>query len=57
MGRMKAREPFFGENAKAFAIQAMAAVVVIVLIKLFLWDWLSPEAMRGYFCAIGWGRC
>jgi hypothetical protein len=56
--RMKTqREPFFGGNAKPFFLQALAAVVVIVLIKLFLWEWVSPEAIKAYRCAIGWGPC
>jgi hypothetical protein len=33
---MKAREPFFGENAKAFALQALAAVVVFWAVSYFL---------------------
>ena len=57
METVNSREPIFGPNAKPFAIQAVTAIVVVVAIKLFLWDWVSPAAMNGYFCAIGWGPC
>lgn len=50
---MKRREPIFGSNAKAFFIQAVAALAVYAVIKMFLWDWFSPAAVNGYFKAIG----
>lgn len=35
------REPIFGANAKAFALQALAAVVVFWLANKYLRPWLE----------------
>lgn len=41
---MKDREPIFGENAKSFAIQAMAAIAVFWLANRYLRPALEPYA-------------
>ena len=38
------REPIFGSNAKAFAIQALTAVVVLWLANRYLRPFLDPYA-------------
>lgn len=47
------REPFFGENAKPFFIQAAAAIVVIVTLKLIFGDWFLAWIRQGVDYVMG----
>lgn len=46
------KEPVFGPNAKAFAIQALIAIVALTLANIFLRPWLErviPPLTRSIF--------
>lgn len=46
-------EPILGENAKAFAVQALAAIVVIVTFRLLLGDWFLAWIRQGVDLILG----
>ena len=51
------REPFWGPNAKPMLAQIVAGLAMLAFVKLFLWEWISPEAIAAYRCALGLGPC